>query len=412
VKRVAALLVATACADPTLGTETSEITAAVRHERYALIRDSAAEMGLYNAALMAGIATSETALAHCQSEATYACMGPASPSCGGGPIIAGSADGPCSAMQGGLGMFQFDAGTYAETLATYGDSILTIEGNTAQAVSFVVDRAEQDISGVDDWLTAVGWMNTIAIAASTATMMEWASFIVCRYNGCCTPSSSTCQTRAAGYRDNAIKAFEEMGAGFWSTAGRCTSIPKGGVIDQRSECYIAAGDPRFWHRESGGEGDDREWTGTTSAAAAGNFAHWIVKTNRAGRYSVEVMLDGGEFGQSKQATYVIVHGSVTDEVVVDQTSASGWVSLGDFDFSGEGDEHIMLADNTGEPGTTDTKLLFDAVRVLSLDDPGTGGGCCSSTRRTAPTSPRGLVLVTLGLRRRGSGRARSRAPRS
>ena len=118
VRLVAGLLLVAACAESPLATDTSEITAAVRRERYGLIRDSAAEMGLYNAALMAGIATSETALAHCQSEATYACMGPASPSCGGGPIIAGAADGPCADMQGGLGMFQFDAGTYAQTLAT------------------------------------------------------------------------------------------------------------------------------------------------------------------------------------------------------------------------------------------------------------------------------------------------------
>jgi hypothetical protein len=405
VRLVAGLLVviaSAACAEPTLATESSELTTAVRHERYGLIRDSAAEMGLYNAALMAGIATSETALAHCQSEATYACQGPASSSCNGGPIIAGAADGPCSDMQGGLGMFQFDAGTYAQTLATYGDSILTIEGNTAQAVSFVEERVEQTIK-LDGWLAAIGWMNAVPMTANDPKMQEWADFIVCRYNGCCTLTNATCQSRAAGYRDNAIKAFEEMGADFWATANRCAAIPDDGVIDQRSECYLAAGDPRFWHRETGGEGDDREWTGTTNAATAGNFARWIVKADRATVYSVEVMLDGGEFGQSKIAKYVIAHAGVTDEVVVDQSAASGWVSLGDFDFTGDGDEYIMLADNTGEPGTTDTKLLFDAVRVLALDE--AGGGCCDSSRGSGWTAALSLALVTLGLRRRSARRA-------
>jgi hypothetical protein len=394
------LLVA-ACAEPKLGSETSELTAAVRHERYGLIRDAAAEMGLYNAALMAGIAISETNLAHCQSEATYACQGPASPSCGGGPIIAGAADGPCSDMQGGLGMFQFDAGTYAQTLATYGDSILTIEGNTAQAVSFVVERAQQSVMGVDDWLGAVAWMNGVPMQAGEPRMEEWASFIVCRYNGCCTPTSTTCQTRAAGYRDNAIMAFQEMGAEFWNTAARCAGLPADGVIDQRSECYLAGGDPRYWHRELGGYDDNREWTGTTNNMAAANFAHWIVKTNRAGRFSVEVYLDGGELGQSKQAKYEVVHAGVTDAVVVDQRSVSGWLSLGEFDFAGEGDEHVRLADNTGEAGSTDTTLLFDAVRVLSLDDPGTaGGGCCGSTRGSGASASLGIALVALMTRRR------------
>jgi uncharacterized protein (TIGR03382 family) len=399
VRLVALLVLVTACAEPALGTDTAELTQAVRHERYRLIRDSAAEMGLYNAALMAGIAISETQLAHCQSEATYACKGPASPSCDGGPIIAGAADGPCADMQGGLGMFQFDAGTYAQTLATYGDSILTIEGNTAQAVSFVAVRVQQHIAGVDDWLGAVGWMNGVPMKASDARMEEWASFIVCRYNGCCTATSATCQSRARGYRDNAILAFHEMGSYFWHTATRCSKLPEGGVIDQRSNCYVAGGDPRYWHRETGGYGGDREWTRTTNAATAGNFAQWIVKTRRTGTYSVEVHLDGGEHGQSKLATYAIRHGGVVDTVRVDQSSASGWVSLGDFDFAGDGDEYIMLADNTGEPGATDTKLLFDAVRVLSLDDPG-GDGCCDAGGKNGPTALAGFALVWLVTRRR------------
>ncbi|MBT8495775.1 MAG: hypothetical protein KJO07_22220, partial [Deltaproteobacteria bacterium] len=66
----------------------------VELERVTAIRDVSAGMGLTNAALLAGIAKSETDLIHCWSEATWACQGPDSPSCGGGPVIAGAADGP------------------------------------------------------------------------------------------------------------------------------------------------------------------------------------------------------------------------------------------------------------------------------------------------------------------------------
>jgi hypothetical protein len=390
-KRAPLLLFVAACASPTTSTTESEITTEVRHERFGLIRDSAAEMGLYNAPLLAGVAISETNLAHCQSEATYACQGPASPSCNGGPIIAGSADGPCSSMQGGLGMFQFDAGTYADTVGTYGDSILTIEGNTAQAVNFVAVRAIQD-KHASDWLTAMAWMNKVQMDISTLSMMEWASFIVCRYNGCCT-SSATCTTRANGYRDNAIKAFEEMGAEFWDESQRCPKLPEGGVIDQRSECYVAGGDPRYWHRETTGYNDTREWTGSTMSADAANFGEWIVKAP-AGRYHVDVYLSGEG---AKTASYQVVHGGVTDAVLVDQTT-SGWVTLGDFDFAGTGDEHVMLGDNTGE---ADAHVVFDAVRVLSLDDPGLDdGGCCGTGRNTGPTTLFGLALFTLTVRRR------------
>jgi hypothetical protein len=389
-----------ACMEPELSTQGQELSTAVRHERYRLIRDAAAEMGLYNAALLAGVAISETNLAHCQSEATYACKGPASPSCNGEPIIAGAADGPCADMQGGLGMFQFDAGTYAQTLATYGDSILTIEGNTAQAVNFVVVRAQQSIAAVDDWLGAVAWMNDVPMQAGLPKMEEWAVFIVCRYNGCCS-TSSTCTSRRNGYRDNAIKAYQEMGGDFWRTSDRCAQLPADGVIDERSACYLAGGDPRFWRRAGGGYADTREWTGTTSAARPANFARWLVKTGRATRYHVDVHLDGGELGTATRAAYVIAHAGQTETVVVDQTSASGWISLGEFDFAGTGDEYVMLGDNTGDGGQ---QLLFDAVRVLPLDggptDADDPGGCCDASGRGRATSVGGMLLVALALRRR------------
>lgn len=409
-RRVAVLVALAACADsePELATREVALTDAVRHERYRLIRDAAAEMGLYNAQLLAGIAISETQLAHCQSEATYACKGPASPSCNGGPIIAGSADGACSLMQGGLGMFQFDSGTYAQTLATYGDSILTIEGNTAQAVNFVVVRAIMDITGANDWMSAVAWLNSIPMDASAALMADWADFIVCRYNGCCT-TSTTCTTRRRDYRDNAIDAYNEMGDEFWDTSTRCTSLPSDGIIDERSECYIAGGDPRYWRLlDDGGHASTREWTGTTSAGEPANFGRWIVKAPRATVYSVDVHLDGGSAGTSTTAKYEIHHNGVVDTVMVDQTSASGFVSLGEFEFSGTGEEYIQLGDNTGEAGSLDKQVMFDAVRVLPLDgelpepgDPGDdGGGCCEASRGGGSTGALGALLVGLVLRSR------------
>jgi uncharacterized protein (TIGR03382 family) len=362
-----ALVLLVACAEPTSeSTIEADLTAAVKQERLQLIRDSAAEMGVTNAALMGGIAVSETGLAHCQSEATYACKGPASPSCGGGPIIAGSADGPCSDQQGGLGMFQFDSGTYAQTLATYGDSILTVEGNTAQAVSFVVDRLIQSVDGVTDWTSAVAYMNSVPMKAGEPQMEEWSHFLACRYNGCCS-TSSLCTSRANGYRDNALDLYTEMGMAFWNTADRCAALPADGVIEQRTECYVAGGDPRYWRPEAVGSGGASETTATTAAAKPSNFARWIVKAPAAGRYSVEAYVQGGE---ATAAGYAIVHGGTIDKVTVDQTMSNGYVALGDFAFAGSGDEYIELDDNTGTKGN---RLVFDAMRVTSLDGPGPGG---------------------------------------
>ena len=59
--RVTALLACAAlvaCMEPGTTETEQELSAAVRRERATLIRDSAAEMGMYNAALLGGIAIS------------------------------------------------------------------------------------------------------------------------------------------------------------------------------------------------------------------------------------------------------------------------------------------------------------------------------------------------------------------
>ncbi len=391
-RRIFGAVVVCACAQPT-SRVTQGLDSATKMERYTLIRDSAYQMGHYNGALLAGIAISETGLAHCYDEApSFSCPGPASSSCGGSAVIAGGADGPCSAMQGGLGMFQFDAGTYTDTLNTYGPQIVTVEGNTAQAVWFVEDKVEANISGVTDWLSAMAWMNAVPLNAADPIMNQWAALLACRYNGCCDPTNSTCVTRANGYRDNALTAYNDMGAAFWDVSGRCAALPADGVLALRGDCYLAGGDPRYWHAVSG-----VEWTGTTAAQAYSNFAMWIVKTGRAGRFHVDVRLDGGAVGQSKQAGYQIAHAGKLDTVMLDQTSATGWVTLGDFDFAGTGDEHVLLGDNTGEASATNTQLLFDAVRVQPLDAAGDGGCGCRSGGATAAA---GTALALLALMRR------------
>jgi hypothetical protein len=395
---VAALLAA--CTSPTSTVEQG-LSAQTKHDRYTLIRDSAAQMGVYNGPLLAGIAISETGLAHCNSEVTYGCPGPASSSCGGAAILAGGADGPCSDMQGGLGMFQFDAGTYAQTVAAYGPQILTIEGNSAQAVWFVIDKVEMDIPNAATWLDAAAWMNQVPLDATDPTMNQWAALLACRYNGCCT-SSSLCTSRANGYRDNAITAYNDMGSDFWHAVG-CKALPAGGVIAPRSSCYIAGGDPRYWHPGTA----PLEWTKSTADPAAANFGQWIVKVPRKGRYHVDVNLDGGVAGQSKQAAYVIAHAGATDTVMVDQTSATGYVTLGDFDFAGTGDEHVFLGDNTGEMGV---QLAFTEVRVESLDAPAPPSSGCGCQARGGGAAAAGIALALFAWlaaprRRRRCGRA-------
>jgi hypothetical protein len=338
----------------------------VRRARLVAIREVAAQMGVTNAALLAGIAQSETQLAHCWREATYACQGPASADCDDGPVIAGRADGPCAAQQGGLGLFQFDAGTYAQTLAAYGDGVLTVDGSVGKAVHFVIGKLMTDVPGVTDWDSAVTWLNAVPMDPAAPRMQQWAAMLACRYNGCCAKTAA-CATRASSYRDNAIAMFRAQGDAFWHTAGRCRALPTGGVIDNRSACYVAAGDPQFWRRDRRGFGDGLEWTFTTDAASPSNTGEWRIVTAAKGRFRVEVYVEPGA-ATSTTAEYSVVHAGRVDNLVIDQARGRGWVPLGTFAFAGTGDEHVSLGDNTGEPADAHRRLVFDALRVTPARD--------------------------------------------
>jgi hypothetical protein len=416
---VLALTIPLACQSPGGGpapevkSSTHALDAETRLARVTAIRDVSAGMGVFNGPLLAGIAQSETGMAHCWSEATWACQGPGSPSCEGGPVIAGAGDGPCADRQGGLGMFQFDAGTYDDTLARDGEEILLLEGNIAKGVDFVLTRVTEEIPGAGEWQAAIEWMNAIPMEAGAPLMEAWASMIVCRYNGCCS-DASVCLERRAAYRDNALDVFAEYGPEFWA-AQPCEPIPaEGRVVEERDGCYVAGGDPQFWRRETQGYEGDSDWTMTTDLEREANYGIWRLEMAAAGSYRVEVHMDAGRFGKSKQARYLVRHGGVGDEVVVDQSAApDDFIELGVFDFAAGGDQHVMLGDNTGEGGAAETSLLYDAVRVTPADedDEGSGDGFvggCQAGGGGAASWLAGLVMIGLLACARTAGRRRSR----
>lgn len=200
--------------NPDLGMKASSLTAAERRVRAAQIRDAAAANGITQGWLLAGIADAETRMSHCWSELTWACQGPNSSDCGGGPVVAGAGDGPCSLRQGGLGMFQFDAGTFDDTLRREGDRVLYIAGNVAAAVDFVVNMVIRStyVSGVDNRAQAIDWINGVRIG--NGRWDPWIRTVTHYYNGC-RPSYSCFSSRYAHYRDNTTGVYSEMGADFW-----------------------------------------------------------------------------------------------------------------------------------------------------------------------------------------------------
>lgn len=213
------------CSDAALeaeeGAEAVESTMKIdeRVRRYAAIRAASEARGLRNAYLLAGIANTETGMAQCWSEAQWACQGPASAECGGGPVIAGSSDGNCADQQGGLGLFQFDAGTHAQTLDRYGRGILTVDGQIGAVVDYVVNMVKVSAytTNAETDAKARAWINNFDV--DNATLRDqWIKTVLQYYNGC-QPGWNCWNPRYRTYSDGMWTAIDEPGGlDFWRTA--------------------------------------------------------------------------------------------------------------------------------------------------------------------------------------------------
>lgn len=362
---------------PTPGGDLDQLRQALSPEarkvRASEIRAAAEARGLYNGLLLAGIADTETGMSHCHSELTWACEGPNSPDCDGGPVVAGAGDGPCSIQQGGLGMFQFDAGTYDQTLAREGERILTIAGNTDAAVDFVINmvkrsvyfEAETDQDALDTMNRVRPW-NELWDA--------WVKTVTRYYNGCVPGSCSVYDSRYANYSKGGRGLLAEMGVDFWyGRAPACEPIgSEPTILDEQGWCFGAGGPPEFWRNETAGLYDHLLWTNTTDDLEPANFAKWFFYFDAPGRYELEVYTDSG-FADSEAARYTIEHDGSYESVILSQAGAQGWQSLGEFDFGGEGT--LQVDDNTGEPLDGSQRLVADAVRVTLKAAEGGSGGC-------------------------------------
>lgn len=178
------------------------------------------------------------------------------------------------------------------------------------------------------------------------------------------------------------------------------------IVDDASGCFRGGGPAQFIRHETAGFGGSLQWTHATDAATAANFGEWQLKLARAGRYRVEAHTPA-PYNESKRAVYRVQHGTQTTDAMVDQSAVDGWNLVGEFDFAEGGMQSVRVDDNTGEPGSTDTMIVFDALRLTRLDDDGEPVtppdeapvvNDCSSSRGGAMVWP--LAALAIGLRRR------------
>lgn len=160
-------------------------------------------------------------------------------------------------------------------------------------------------------------------------------------------------------------------------AADCPTIPPEGAIIDESDalCFSAGGTAGYWHIEAAGYGDSLRWTIGTDVADVDNYGVWRFDFAQAGSYSLEVYT-AAAFAQSQSARYRVTRAGQSEEIVVDQSAADGWQTLGSFDFAAGADQALRLDDVTGEPLSAMRQLVFDAVRILPA---GAGSGGAGGT---------------------------------
>lgn len=153
----------------------------------------------------------------------------------------------------------------------------------------------------------------------------------------------------------------------------CATIPAAGrVVDDSEFCFTTGGDPVYIRHVSGaGFANSLQWTHTTALAAPSNYGDWALTFDQSGLYRLEAYT-AAPYAQSTKAVYVVQHAGTTDSFQIDQTAVDGWSLLGDVPFAAGGDQSVRVNDNTGEPGSANVQLAFDALRVTRLDLPPPG----------------------------------------
>ncbi|MEO5729777.1 MAG: hypothetical protein ABI134_35345 [Byssovorax sp.] len=257
------------------------------------IKTVAKKQGVTNALLFAGVPNHESGLVQCWKDATWACKGPHSNYCGG-PVIAGSGDGPCANKQGGLGMYQLDAGTHAQTLASYGNDVVELDGQIDGGVDIIISKVWHcpNTPHFDNKAEVVSWIN--AAKPGTAKYEVFLTAMAYCYNGC-KPGWSCHEPMRANYRAGVKKLADAFGNEYWYGGASTPAAPP--VASPPDGCGIMTPGESL---AAGKTASSCNGTYDLKMQADGNLvlyhqgvgAIWSTKTNGKGGSSAIMQTDG------------------------------------------------------------------------------------------------------------------------
>ena len=244
--------------------------------------------GVTNPLLFAGVPNHESGLVQCWKDATWACQGPHFNDCGG-PVIAGSGDGPCSIEQGGLGMYQLDAGTYAQTLASYGHNVVELDGQIDKGVDTIVQKVWHcpNTPHFDNEGQVVAWINSAK--PGTSNYEVFLSAMAECYNGC-QPGWSCYEPMRANYRAGVQKLADAFGNDYWYGSSQPPPPPPLGCGILHGGQGLSAGAQRS--SCNGHYALDMQTDGNLVLYHHGVGAIWATGTNGKGGHSAIMQGDG------------------------------------------------------------------------------------------------------------------------
>lgn len=336
--RLAVLVLVCACEEPYALDEAADLAeeddptilpaldGEVLRARCDQIKTTAADRGITNPVVIAGIANHETHLVQCLSEWPIHCAGPHSNDCGG-PVLAGSGDGPCGVQQGGLGMFQFDAGTYNQTLSAYGNEVLSVAGNIDAGIDVIIHKlrvCQHTSALVPSEQAAIDFINSAT--PGTANYEKYISSMASCYNGC-QPHFTSCSHEGmrSEYKAGVQELRDAFGDEYWTTRAHdeiaaASSERIAMNADGRLELFALGSGGSLAHRWQSRPNHPFAGWGDLGGALAGAP---VVSTSEDGRLEVFAIDDEGALAHRWQ----VGEGKWSD----------AWASLGSADtaFVGE-----------------------------------------------------------------------------
>ncbi|MCB9597843.1 MAG: extensin family protein [Sandaracinaceae bacterium] len=147
----------------------------------------------------------------------------------------------------------------------------------------------------------------------------------------------------------------------------CGVLPRdGGVVEENDDCFTAYGPATYWRTEATGHGGSMRWTNAFQSSSPSNWARWHIDLEEGGEYAVEVYAQS-PYAVNTATRYVLMHGDVEHEIMVDFTGADGWVQLGTFTFAPGGGQHLSVYDNTAGAVASDQHIPADAMRLVRVE---------------------------------------------